>query len=105
MAYLELSINEYKELRGSQLLCLRGGSEARALWWRSSLVSYQILTVIGLIALNETPAVDIDHLTAGAVLTAQHVVATDSLAKCVTDFRRPGLLLVGQARDKSMKSE
>lgn len=59
-------------------------------------------TVIGFIALNETPAVDIDHLTAGAVLTAQHVIATDSLAKTMADFRRPGLLLVRQARDKSM---
>jgi hypothetical protein len=62
-----------------------------------------ILTIIGVIALNETPAVDINHLTLSAVVTAQHVIAADSLAKCVADFCRPGLLLVIQVSDKSMR--
>ena len=59
------------------------------------------LTVIGLIALDETPAVDIDHLTLGAIIAAQHVIATDPLAKCVTDFCGPRFLLITQVSDKS----
>lgn len=62
-------------------------------------------TIIGFISLNETPAVDINHLTPGAVIAAKHVKATNSLTECVTDFGSPGLLLVTQVGDKATSLE
>jgi hypothetical protein len=53
-----------------------------------------MLTVIGLITLNETPAIDVDHLTPRTVFAAQHIIATYSLAKRMADFHRPGLLRI-----------
>lgn len=46
-------------------------------------------TVIGVVALHETPAIYIDHLTPCAIITAEHVKAAYSLAESFAYLSRP----------------
>ena len=62
----------------------------------------QIRTVIGLVPFNETPAIDIDHLTPSAILTAKHIIAANPLPKRITDLPSPGHLLIIKTGDETM---
>ena len=54
----------------------------------------QVLTIVGIIALYEAPAVDVDDLASAAPVAAKHIKTADHLPESVTDASRPLLLLV-----------
>ncbi len=58
------------------------------------------LTVVGVVALDEAPAVDVYDLTPLAAFAAEHVKAADHLPKAVANACGPRLLLVAEIGDE-----
>jgi len=58
-------------------------------------------TVIGLVAFDKAPTVDIDYLAGFPALTPQHIEATDILTECLADLGGIGLFLFAEMGDEA----
>ena len=59
-----------------------------------------MLTIVGIVSLDKTPAIDVDDLTSAPSVAAKHVKAADHLPEPVTNATRPGFLFLTQVSDK-----
>jgi hypothetical protein len=86
--------------RGSQPPCL----------WRGKVREAEVhtkdrRTVVGFVSLHEAPAIDVYNLAPPSIVAAEHVEAADHLAKTITNFGSPQLLLVCQMGDEPREYE
>lgn len=61
----------------------------------------KLLTVIGLVALDETPSIDVDYHAGFTALASQHIEATDVLTECLADLGCIGFLAIAEMGDKT----
>lgn len=59
------------------------------------------LTVVGLVAFDKAPTIDVNYLAAFPALTPQHVEATDVLTECLADFSSIGFLSFAEMGDEA----
>lgn len=58
-------------------------------------------TVIGLVAFDKTPTVDVNDLASLPALAPQHVKATNVLTKCLADLGSIGFLPFAEMGDET----
>lgn len=67
------------------------------------MMGWKHLTIVGVVALDKAPSIDVDHLAAVTALASQHVKATDVLTECLADLGGIGFLTLAEMGDEAGK--